>query len=145
MPLTWNGVSAAGLPHYLLGGDYVKTFNDDKVNEDLRISVHLKRPARLYRLVDDRSEDSSWLAKAFEDTGDKVGLDEGINFVNDPRRVARRPGVSIDEIHSIWRSKEIVSGTITLGPFPAGYDSSGRGKKTKLNMYGIVAVPAEQG
>jgi hypothetical protein len=136
----WNGVDALGMPSYLLGGDYVKTFNDDKVNEDLRITVSLERPATLYLLVDDRFENTSWLAEHFEDTGDNIGLDEGINFPQDPRRVARRAGVSIDEIHSIWKSREVVDGTLSIGPFSVSSKASGRGTKAKLNMFGIVAV-----
>jgi hypothetical protein len=51
------------------------------------------------------------------------------------------PGANIDEVHSIWKSRTASGGTITIGPFPVTYKASGRGKKAKLNMYGIVAVP----
>ena len=37
----WNGVDAKGIPSYLVGGDYVKTFNDDKVAQNLVITVTL--------------------------------------------------------------------------------------------------------
>ena len=48
----WNGVSERGIPSFLLGGDYVKTFNDDKLNRQVEIRVTLSRPAALYVLLD---------------------------------------------------------------------------------------------
>jgi hypothetical protein len=51
----WNGYEAKGMPSYLVGGDYVKTFNDDKITEDLVIDVNLSRPATLYVLLVDAS------------------------------------------------------------------------------------------
>ncbi|HMP06429.1 MAG TPA: FecR domain-containing protein [Lacipirellulaceae bacterium] len=136
----WNGLRPEGLPAYLVGGDYVRTFNDDKVNEELELKVVLDRPARLYLLVDDRLQQTDWLLDQFFDTGDDVGVDEGVNFEGDPRRLAIGPGDSIDQIHSVWASRETLHGVVNIGPFPVSAKDSDRGIKAKLNMFGIVAV-----
>ena len=43
----WNGVDERGVPPFLAGADYVMTFNDDKVQHNLRIAVELAQPAQL--------------------------------------------------------------------------------------------------
>src|SRR5262249_14448522 len=50
----WNGATTDGMPSYLVGGDYVKTFNNDKVKRDIEITVTLDRPSKLYVLFDKR-------------------------------------------------------------------------------------------
>ena len=66
-----------GIPSYLLGGDYVKTFNDDKLNREVEIQVTLDRPAVLYVLLDKRSPVPDWLREDFFNTGDEIGIDGG--------------------------------------------------------------------
>ena len=56
--------SAAGIPSYLLGADYVKTFNDDKINREVEIRLTISRPAILYILLDKRSPVPDWLRGA---------------------------------------------------------------------------------
>ena len=137
----WNGVDGQGIPSYLLDGDYVKTFNDDKVTENLTITVTFERPAILYVLVDDRLQQRSWLSDQFEDTGDNIGVDEGHHFPDDKRRLAGGPGESIDQVHSIWKRRVVHGETISIGPYgPVSPEASSLGTKASLNMYGIVAV-----
>lgn len=142
----WNGLDRDGIPSYLLGGDYVKTFNDDKIAQDLRITVTLKRPSTLYLLVDDRHENLEWLQEQFEDTGDDVGLDEGPHDIpDDLRELAVGAGVSIDQVHSVWRCREVAARQITIGrsgPLIAP-EAKLMGKRARLNMFGIVAVALE--
>lgn len=140
----WNGVDERGIPAYLIGGDYVKTFNDDKVTPNLSIAVALEKPANLYLLVDDRLEQTDWLLEQFEDTGDNIGVDEGHRLENDGRMLARGPGNSIDQIHSIWRFRDLGSRIVRIGAFgPVGSKKQRKGVKAKLSMYGIVAVPLQ--
>lgn len=73
----WNGVDDEGIPHELLGGDYVMTFNSDKWSETIALDVELARPANLYVLLDRRVPTPNWLAAEFSDTGLSVGVDEG--------------------------------------------------------------------
>jgi FecR-like protein len=134
----WNGVDKKGIPGYLLGGDYVKTFNDDKNAGDIELFVKLSQPATLYVLWCKRIPPPTWLREEFEDTGDQIGVDEGRHVFGDGTVHNRDgpgvgPGVSIDSIHSIWRRRVTKPGTVRLGPTETpGWD---------LNMYGIVAVP----
>ena len=101
----WNGVDAKGMPPYLIGADYVKTFNSDKMRNDVEISVSLAGPARLFVLLDNRVPPPAWLRKSFRDTGDDIGMDcgsfelEGTSFVFDH---GTGPGKSVEASHSVW-------------------------------------------
>lgn len=148
----WNGVEQSGMPEYLLGGDYVRTFNDDKVAGQIEIEVELSAPAQLYVLWCDRIPAPAWLVRDFEQTGDYIGVDEGDHVfpeesvvfrgataVSAEHSIVRRgpsgigPGKSIDARHSVWRRVVKHPGTVRLGALET--------KKLAINMYGIVATP----
>ena len=137
----WNGVTPAGMPSYLLGGDYVKTFNNDKVRHDIEITLTVASPCRLYILFDDRIPAPAWLEEGFRKTGDKMGVDEGPYVVNGKLRADHQPGVgpgvSIDNVDSIWVRDVPAAGTVRLGATETPI--------TSINMYGIVAVPMNDG
>lgn len=135
----WNGVDATGMPKYLLGGDYVKPFNNDKMIKDIEVRVTLEKPATLYILWCNRVPPPDWLREGFEDTGDVIGVDEGYHVfedgtVHDKEGPGVGPGVSIDSVHTVWRRVVPEPGIVHLGP-------TGAGVLDDLNMYGIVAVP----
>ena len=142
----WNGVTSAGMPEYLLGGDYVKFFNDDKVTSELEVRVTVSQPVSLFVLFDDRTEPPEWLTRQFVDTGDNIGLDiapytfRGKTYTWNDRvsdlRSAVGPGNSVDDILSVWRMDIESPGEVFLGP-------SGRNAEDLANvtMYGVVAVP----
>jgi hypothetical protein len=134
----WNGVDDRGIPPFLESCDYVMTFNDDKINAELRIAVTLSRPARLYVLVDNRAPKPSWLSDGFVDTGWDIGIDEGYDDVPTHKKIAVGAGRSIENTCSIW-SREVGSpSTVLLGPLrDVAVDSPPR--KVDLLMYGIVA------
>jgi len=137
----WNGVTAAGIPSYLLGGDYVKTFNNDKVRKDIEITVTFARPCRLFILFDDRIPAPAWLVEGFRNTGGKIGVDEGPYTVGNGKWKTEHqpgvgPGVSVDNIDSIWECDIPEAGTICLGGTETPISA--------INMYGIVAVPLEK-
>ena len=136
----WNGVTTAGMPRYLLGGDYVKTFNNDKVNNDIEIRVTLGRPAKLYILFDDRIPAPPWLRENFRNTGDHIGVDEGPFYSKGvwcaEHQPGVGPGVSIDNTSSIWVREVNSPGTVILGATEAPISG--------INMYGIVAVPLDE-
>lgn len=134
----WNGIDEQGMPPYLIGGDYVKTFNNDKYIRQIEVFVTLDRPANLYVLFDSRGTPPRWLRDEFEDTGDAIGVDEarhvfpdGAVFETDGPGVGS--GVSVETLHTIWRRVVTEPGTIRLGPTGA--------TDGNFNMYGIVAVP----
>ena len=141
----WNGIDESGIPSYLLGGDYVKTFNDDKVTPNLQMTVVLDRPGIVYLLVDDRLKQTGWLLDQFEDTGDDIGIDEAYRFPNDRRSLDKGPGRSIDQVHSIWRQRSPGVPVVQIGAFgPVSPRNQEKGVKAKLNMYGVVAVPIRE-
>lgn len=145
-PHEWNGVNSAGMPSYLLGGDYVKTFNDDKVVEPLSIELKLTRPATVYVLLDERLRPPAWLVNSFEQTGDRIGVDE-VHFNFDaPQRYSESDlqegaGASVNREHLIWKRVVPSGGVVQLGANGELIDEPAEGVKSKANMYGIVAAP----
>ena len=117
-PYEWNGVDERGLPEELLGGDYIMSFNDDKIRK-VEIEVDLAQPSVLYVLFDDRVPTPDWLSSDFIDTGMDVGMDEA----NATRRIKRTvtlvtgvgPGDSIDHVFSVWKKESLVAGKVRLG------------------------------
>jgi len=132
----WNGVTTDGMPSYLLGGDYVKTFNNDKVKRDIEITVRLERAAKLYILFDNRIPAPEWLKRDFRPTGDEIGVDEGVYCVDGKwytnHHPGKGPGVSIDHISDIWVRQVDGPCLVKLGPTES--------TTVDINMYGIVAV-----
>jgi hypothetical protein len=143
----WNGVDVNGMPDYLLGGDYVKTFNDDKVVDELEITLTIERPSLVYILIDTRTPPPPWLTAAFEDTGGVVGVDQKSDAPAEGSELskyhlANGAGKSVDFIHSIWRREVREPGEIVLGAngLLLG-ETKEAGIAAGLNMYGIVVVP----
>jgi hypothetical protein len=138
----WNGVSGKGMPNYLVGADYVMTFNDDKVVSHLEITLSLAAGSVVYLLVDDRLGPSEWLREHFEDTGDDVGIDEAPRTAKDSRTLASGAGKSVDQVHSVWRQRRPGGDSLKIDPLDAtASDQTETGVKSKLNMFGIVVVP----
>ncbi|MEO0529292.1 MAG: hypothetical protein AAF266_01815 [Planctomycetota bacterium] len=129
----WNGDTDAGLPPYLIGGDYIQTFNSDKLNPDLQISIELSAPATLYVLFDRRATPPDWLVEQFEPTGDFVGVDEEYRDFKVVNVRDIGPGASIDTRHSVWRRRIDRPSTVALGGLPD--------EEIRTSMYGIVAQP----
>ena len=141
-PHQWNGIRGGVMPSYLVDGDYVKTFNDDKVADNVQMDVTLDRPATLYVMLDDRVTPPDWLTNSFEDTGDDIGVDEVPISENKTWSITDQnlqvgPGRSIDRIHSIWKRVMPESGVVSLGANGRLEDASDR---RTANMYGLVAV-----
>jgi len=137
----WNGVDGGGLPPFLVGGDYVMTFNDDKITTEIEIAVTLAQPASLFVLIDDRVPPPEWLARDFVDTHWDVGSDEG--YEDRVIGVGVGPGESIDHACSVWRRDVGEPATVVLGAlgkekFAMPAEDVGR------SMYGVVAVPLVQ-
>ena len=152
----WNGVDQNGLPKYLLGGDYVKTFNSDKITPELALTIRLEKPAIVYVLIDTRVPPPTWVTDTFEDTGDVVGVDEAwpdpLNYSKGSHYFAEGgPGNSVDNRHSIWRRVVPQASEIALGansPLPNAHlvtDPDSMGLRTAVSMYGIVVQPLDEG
>ena len=155
----WNGLTADGLPDFLRGADYIKTFNDYRYMEYFEMKIELARPANLYVFFDDRVEPPDWLKANFEDTGVDIGLDEGPWLLQvdelkqvdlqkyrklDVNTTAVGGGNSIDNIFSVWRRRCVDGGTVSLGNAGEwGIDRIGIGGKGGRAMYGIAATPLD--
>ena len=79
--MEWHRRARACLS-FLVGGDYVMTFNEDKTVTELELTVELAQPANLYILIDNRVPPPEWLTRDFIDTNADVGLDEVHSHVN---------------------------------------------------------------
>ncbi|MEN1679628.1 MAG: FecR family protein [Planctomycetota bacterium] len=138
----WNGLDASGMPAYLVGGDYIKGFNNDKSVGEFEIEVTVDRPCRLFLLFDNRVPVPGWLSDGFRDTGDDIGLDRGpYARIYSKQRVddfasGDGAGESIDDSASVWERIVQAPTTVRLGSLEAS--------TTITNMYGIVAVPIEE-
>ena len=140
----WNGLTADGLPDFLRGADYIKTFNHYRYMEYFKMTIELARPANLYVFADNRIPPPDWLVEQFEDTGVDIGLDEGPWLDNIPREyrkfdvntTAVGAGNSIDNVFSVWRRRCADGNPITLGN--AG-EWGAEGEQGR-SMYGIAAT-----
>jgi hypothetical protein len=137
----WNGVDGRGLPPFLVGGDYVMTFNDDKIATDISIAVTLTSSANVYVLIDDRVPPAEWLKRDFVDTGWDVGADEG--YDGRDIQTANGAGQSIDHMYSVWQRKVPRPDTIVLGPL-GNEQFTKPARDVERSMYGIVVTPLKQ-
>lgn len=124
----WRGIDANGLPKLLQGADLVRTFNDDKREPQMRITVELARPATLYIFIN--KTPPAWVERAaFTNTGMNIRLDESV-----ARKQAGENGAGIERVFSVWKLDVTAPGSVVLGPAREGPT----GAKA---MYGIAATP----
>jgi hypothetical protein len=140
----WNGLTEEGLPDFLRGADYIKTFNHYRYLKVFKMTVEFTRPANLYVFADDRIAPPAWLVEQFEDTGVNIGLDEGPWLEDlppewqkfDVNSTAQGGGNSIDNVFSVWRRRCADGKPVTLGDAgELGQEWHGRA------MYGVAATP----
>ena len=131
----WNGLDEGGLPSFLVGADYILSFNDDK-GRRLKITLSIARPATVYILFDNRGTPPKWLTQAFTQTDSYVGMDEDqgpAGYSKPNMKIGRGPANSVDYVFSVWKQDVAAPGSIVLGPR--------EGPKGSRSMYGIVVVP----
>jgi hypothetical protein len=138
----WNGVDDRGLPPFLVGGDYVMTFNDDKITPEIEIAVTVSQPAALYVLIDDRVTPPSWLVRDFVDTGWDVGSDDGWG-PGEEIETGLGAGVSVERGCSVWRQNVEAPTTVMLGALTQE-ETRIPADKISHSMYGIVAIPLDR-
>jgi hypothetical protein len=142
----WNGLDSQGIPRFLQGGDYVMTFNDDKLRQ-VRIALELLRPAKLYVLMDDRVAPPKWLTSDFVDTGWDVGLDAHIIAYEQSRFTPSQlgaeigPGRSVDRVFSIWLQELPEPTVVELGSLRGNDLGDVDPYSIKQSMYGVVVQP----
>ena len=142
-PHEWNGITT-GIPSYLLGADYVKTFCDDKITSDLVLELELQQPAIVYVFMDDRLTVPRWLVERFEDTGDDIGIDE--SYLGGGREAEVGPVRGVDTTFSIWRLISEQGGVVPLGPngVTTPEEISLGVTRAHAAMYGIAAVRLDE-
>jgi hypothetical protein len=138
----WNGVDERGIPPFLVGGDYVMTYNDDKIVTEFEIAVSLGQPASLYVIIDDRVPPPEWLSGSFVNTNWDVGSDEGYEGRDITKAVGS--GKSIDHTCSVWRRDVREATTVMLGAL-SSEESTLPAEDVERSMYGVVAVPLARG
>lgn len=137
-PFEWNGLDERGVPPFLLGGDYVMTFNDDKITTEIQIAVSISQPSHLYVMIDDRVPPPEWLKRDFVDTNWDIGSDEG--YPDRDIKLATGAGQSVDHVCSIWRRDVPEATTVILGALSSEVDPR-PARDVERSMYGIVATP----
>jgi len=137
----WNGIDHRGLPPFLVGGDYVMTFNDDKITTGIEIAVSVNQPATLYVLLDDRVAPPEWLERDFVDTQWDVGCDDG--WLEGPIVTGLGPGESVEHVFSVWRRDVLTPSTVVLGAL-SQEEQSAPATKIGHSMYGFVATPLQR-
>jgi ferric-dicitrate binding protein FerR (iron transport regulator) len=141
----WNGLTPDGLPEFLRGADYIRTFNHYRYMKYFEMTVELHRPAILYVFADNRVPPPQWLTEGFEDTGVDIGLDEGPWLKDIPEeyrefdvnKTSFGAGKSIDNVFSVWRRECREEQSIQLGSAGEGIGEGETGRA----MYGIAATP----
>ncbi|MBN2578295.1 MAG: FecR domain-containing protein [Pirellulales bacterium] len=133
----WNGVMQTGMPKFLIGADYVKTFSDDELRKDMKIQLRFSRPAKLYIFYDRKQQPPDWLRADFQKINQVIGMDLGEwHEIGRPVENAVGPGKNIDHVFNIWERTVESPGTVTLGAnITTGIELS-----KYPYMYGIAAV-----
>lgn len=143
----WNGLTAEGLPDFLRGADYIRTFNHYRYMSYFKMTIEFSQPANLYVFADNRVPPPAWLVEQFEDTGIDIGLDEGPWLDDIPEEyrkfdvntTATGAGKSIDQKFSVWRRRCVDGKPVTLGDAGELGAEGGQGRA----MYGVAATPLE--
>lgn len=135
----WNGLTAEGLPSFLVGADYVMPFNSDKRAPGLRVAVTFACDANVYLFFVDGKPIPEWLSSRFDDTGVVIGLDEGASAQKSDWTTAVGGGESIDTRFRVWKCVASAGERLVLGP---------RGTNAQMEtvptaMYAIAATPLE--
>jgi hypothetical protein len=144
----WNGLTADGLPKFLRGADYIRTFNDYRYMPYFKMTIEFAQPANLYVFADNRIPPPAWLVEQFEDTGVDIGLDEGPWLSNveekyrkyDVNTTAIGAGKSIDNVFSVWWRRCADGKPITLGNAGEWGSEGHQGRA----MYGVAATPLDE-
>jgi len=132
----WNGATAAGLPSYLVGGDYVMTANDARDNGSYTLNVTLAQSAYLYLFRDNRRMGAS-LPDWYNDgvgidminTWTPIGADENGNGTG--------AGSSIEQTMTLFQAVNASTGEPLIA---AGTHQFYESDTSSMNMYGVVAT-----
>ncbi|MEM0927294.1 MAG: FecR domain-containing protein, partial [Planctomycetota bacterium] len=132
----WKARKGEAFPEFLVGADYVMTFNVDKTHRAIERQVRLVRGGNLYVMYDDRLELPEWLTRRFTDTRFDIAMDEFWKLMDgDVERLVKINGGK-DRPFSVWHATVPARTTVRLG----GVDSG----TNRASMYGIAATPSNR-
>jgi len=147
----WTGLAGRLLPVELQGGDYLQTFNNDKVQKDLEVYLEISEAAHVYVLFDQRIASPAWLEAGFNRTELAVSLTgnvkEHLQALSLPQQLKTRHQEKSNEIRptetmeyeypfTVWRRKINDPGEVYLGPMSGEINSA---------MYGVVVKRQHSG
>lgn len=127
----WHPLRGEKFPEELRGADLIQTFHLARQETDLRITVQLNRPAKIYVMLDTRVPVPQWLKKEFMDTGMKL---RGGPWDRRPmaKGIPRDADGKIFVTYAVWRKEVPQAGLVELGP------PQMPGLTTNGAMYGIA-------
>jgi len=132
----WNGKSAKGIPKHLLGADYVKSFNENKLSTEIEVKLAIARPARVFVFFDTRMTPPDWLLRDFRQTRDSIGMDLYRGPRSKLNHRGRGPGISVEIRFNVWERVVSDPTVLVLGPANSGSET-----KPHSTNYGIAAIP----
>jgi hypothetical protein len=132
----YNGGTTAGLPAYLVGGEYILIGNDNRDRPAFALDVTVSAPVTVHLLIDNRLTDSnssnppengaplaSWTRMTWVGTDGFAAVKTGANRAGDPNLPdevgidesgdGTGPGVSIQNWYSVY-SRAVPAGTFRL-------------------------------
>jgi ferric-dicitrate binding protein FerR (iron transport regulator) len=113
---TWHPMPGTSFPAELQGADGICTFDTDRYEKALQITLQITRPCYLYVMTDARQPAPDWLKAEFSDTGYRLRSGPWIPRGAKPDQLA---GLYKDEnsyfTHIVWRKHVTQAGAITLG------------------------------
>jgi hypothetical protein len=122
------------VPPGMIGADQVRTFSVDGFNWWMNLTLDLRRPCRVFVLLDKRNPAPSWVRREFRETGETLTLD-----FKPPQaggKVARQLP------YSVWERTVTAPGELILGP---PYENPPEDRKSfqPNRMFGVAvkAVP----
>ncbi len=113
---TWHPMPGSRFPVELEGADGVCTFDTDRSEKDLQITLQISRPCDLYVMTDARKPAPDWLKAEFIDTGYRLRSGPWI-----PRGT---PADQLERLYQdgksylpyvVWRKRISAAGAVTLG------------------------------
>lgn len=113
---TWHAMPGGTFPPDLIGADAICTFDSDRYQNDLRITLQITRPCDLYVMTDSRSPAPDWIRAEFTDTGHRLQAGPWIprgTPASDTERYFKDARAYVPYV--VWRRHIDQPGAVTLG------------------------------
>lgn len=133
----WSPNGTFGFPMELMGGDYIQTFNDDKIQSDFELHLELSSAADVYVLSDARIEPPAWLQSDFVKVNRRIFQWADVNrFFGKNQNATTKDTSSVEYRFQLWKRRATAGETVRLGSASEDPAQMTNG----LSMYGVVVV-----